>query len=72
MTGPTVLLRFADLSERGIVRNREQLRKLIRDHGFPPGFMLTPHARVYDECEVEAWLDRRRSAVGVITQQDCV
>lgn len=62
MAEPTTLLRFADLSARGIVRNREQLRNLIRDHGFPAGFMLTPNARVYDESEVEAWLDRRRQA----------
>ncbi len=62
MSEPTTLLRFADLQARGIVRNREQLRNLIRDHAFPPGFMLTPNARVYDECLVEEWLAARRLA----------
>ncbi len=65
MREPTILLRFADLQARGIVRNREQLRNLIRDHGFPAGFMLTPNARVYDECQVETWLETRREAAGL-------
>jgi predicted DNA-binding transcriptional regulator AlpA len=60
MPEPTTLLRFADLQARGIARNREQLRVLINDHGFPRGFLLTPNARVYDETAVEAWLDSRR------------
>jgi hypothetical protein len=59
---PTSLLRFSDLQARGIARNREQLRILIREHGFPAGFMLTPNARVYDLAEVEAWLQMRREA----------
>jgi hypothetical protein len=60
MPEPTTLLRFADLQTRGIARNREQLRCLISNHGFPRGFLLTANARVYDEAEVEAWLDSRR------------
>lgn len=60
MKKASVLLRFAELRERGIVRNREQLRCLINEHGFPRGFLLTPNARVYDDAEVEAWLDSRR------------
>ena len=60
MNKTSVLLRFADLKDRGIARNREQLRCLISDHGFPRGFLLTPNARVYDETAVEAWLDSRR------------
>jgi hypothetical protein len=62
MEQPTTLLRFADLHARGIVRNREQLRNLINDYGFPAGFLLTPNARVYDQTEVEAWLQTRREA----------
>lgn len=59
--GPT-LLRFADLSARGIVRNREQLRRMVAEQGFPAGWMLSPNARVWDLPEVDAWLDRRRQA----------
>lgn len=62
MTEPTVLLRFSDLQERGIVRNRQQLHNLTRDLGFPPGFLLSPNARVWDEPEVEGWLQTRRQA----------
>ena len=62
MNAPTVLLRFSDLQARGIVRNRVQLSNLIRDQGFPTGFMLTANARVYDESEVEDWVRARREA----------
>lgn len=60
MSDFTTLLRFADLQARGIVRNREQLRVLIAAHNFPGGFMLSPNARVYDQAEVEGWLEERR------------
>jgi predicted DNA-binding transcriptional regulator AlpA len=62
MSEPTTLLRFVDLQARGIVRNREQMRNLIRDHSFPAGWMLSPNARVWDEPEVEKWLQGRREA----------
>jgi hypothetical protein len=62
MSEPRTLLRFADLEERGIVRNREQLRILVRDHGFPPGWMLSPNARVWDAPVIDEWLQGRRDA----------
>jgi len=62
MNDGTVLLRFADLVNRGIVRNREQLRNLVAQQGFPSGWMLSPNARVWDLPELEAWLDGRREA----------
>lgn len=64
MTDGTVLLRFSDLVARGIVRNREQLRNLVSNQGFPAGWMLSPNARVWDLPEVEAWLQARREASG--------
>ena len=64
MGEPTILLRLADLQARGVVRSRQQLRNLIIDHGFPPGFMLTPNVRVYDAAEVEGWLQTRRRLSG--------
>jgi hypothetical protein len=57
---PVKLLRFADLKDRGIVRNWAQLRRLQDVEGFPPGFMLSQNTRVWDEPEVEAWLASRR------------
>jgi predicted DNA-binding transcriptional regulator AlpA len=62
MQKSTRLLRFADLQDRGIVHNRQQLANLVRDHGFPAGWMLTANARVFDEDDVEAWLDTRRQS----------
>ncbi len=62
MTNAPVLLRFADLAAQGIVRNREQLRRLIAEQRFPPGWMLSSNARVWDRPVVESWLEERRAA----------
>lgn len=56
------LLRFSDLSKAGVVKNWPQLKRLVALHGFPPGFLLSPNARVWDERDVEAWLQSRRDA----------
>ena len=53
------ILRFCDLKSRGIVSNYAQLKVLIRDHGFPPGHMLSPKGRFWYEDEVAAWLNSR-------------
>ncbi len=59
-TPTTKLLRFADLKSANIVTNWPQLRRLIDGSGFPPGFLLTPACRVWDNREIEAWVDKRR------------
>jgi predicted DNA-binding transcriptional regulator AlpA len=51
--------RFRDLEELGVVRNRVQLTKLIATQGFPPGRMLSPNCRVWDEDAVAEWLESR-------------
>lgn len=56
------LLRFADLKGRGVVSSWPQLRRLVDNHGFPPGYLLSPAVRVWDAGVVEAWLDCRRAA----------
>lgn len=56
------LLRFTDLQSRRIVANRTQLSRLITKSGFPKGFLLSANTRVWDESEVEAWLESRRQA----------
>ena len=53
------LLRFRDLRERGIVRNRVTLKNWIRDLGFPPGQLTGPNTRTWGEGEVNDWLDTR-------------
>jgi hypothetical protein len=57
------VLRFAQLRERNIVRNRMQLSHLIEKEGFPPGFMLSPNARAWHETDIEDWLKSRPSAL---------
>ncbi|MEY4241641.1 MAG: hypothetical protein RJA14_1337 [Pseudomonadota bacterium] len=71
----TKLLRFADLKAANIVTNWPQLRRLIDGAGFPAGFLLTPACRVWDQEEIEAWVDARRrhsparASVGQARQQ---
>jgi len=55
-------MRFADLKEAKVVSNWPQLRRLIDNYGFPPGYLLSPGCRVFDADQVQAWLDRRRAA----------
>lgn len=55
-------LRYKDLVERGIVRNRMTLSRWIRFHGFPRGIMLGPNTRAWAEDEIEAYLEKRRQA----------
>lgn len=54
------VLRFPDLKAAQIVTNWSQLRRLIDGHGFPPGYLLGSHTRVWDEAAVEGWLQSRR------------
>ena len=56
------LIRFKDLQERGIVQNWPQLGRLQNDHGFPRGFLLGSATRVFDEDEVNEWLEGRKAA----------
>jgi hypothetical protein len=52
-------LRFEDLRDKGIVKNRPTLRNWILKLGFPPGQLTGPNTRLWREEEVEAWLDAR-------------
>lgn len=59
-------LRFNDLVELGIVRNRVTLGNWIRERGFPPGQLLGPNTRTWTENEVQSWLDSRPSTVRTV------
>jgi hypothetical protein len=53
-------LRFSDLQRRGIVKSWPQLKRMQEDHGFPPGRLITPNTRVWDEEEeIAPWLASR-------------
>jgi predicted DNA-binding transcriptional regulator AlpA len=55
----TVLLRFADLRERGIVMNWPTLQRWIREEGFPPGRLLGKNTRAWTEQEIADWIESR-------------
>ena len=55
-------LRFSDLVERGIVRNRVTLGRWIKLHGFPAGILLGPNTRVWPADQVETWLASRAAS----------
>lgn len=56
------MLRYPDLVAKGIVNSRMTLKRLIDTQGFPPGVLITPNARAWDEAGVDAWTDARPSA----------
>jgi hypothetical protein len=55
------ILSYADLKTNGIVNNRTQLGRLIENHDFPSGFLLSANSRRWTEPEIAEWLDIRRS-----------
>jgi len=55
-------LRFRDLKARGVVSNWVTLNSWIQNEGFPPGRLVGPNTRLWDEPEVVAWLKARPSA----------
>lgn len=57
-----MFLRYKHLKADHVVENRPQLRKLIQNYGFPPGFLLSPNVRVWTEEEVKAWIAERKAA----------
>jgi predicted DNA-binding transcriptional regulator AlpA len=57
-------IRFPNLVEKGVVNagGRMTLKRLIDNEGFPPGVLITPNARAWDEDLVDAWIAGRPSA----------
>ena len=55
---PTIL-RFKDLQQRGIVKNREQLENLKKNYGFPLGRWMSPNTRTWTEDEIAEWYQSR-------------
>jgi predicted DNA-binding transcriptional regulator AlpA len=51
----TKWLRYNDLVAMGIVNSRATLMRLIKSQGFPPGVMITPNARAWEDTKVNAW-----------------
>ena len=62
-------IRYNDLEAGGIVNSRMTLSRMIRDHGFPPGRLVTPNCRTWTEEEVEEWLANRPEARKPLTRK---
>ena len=56
------LLRFPDLIARGLFNSRMTLKRAIDTQDFPPGVLITPNARAWDEDAINAWIASRPSA----------
>lgn len=54
-----VYLRVPDLIAIGIIKSWTDLVRLIAEHGFPAGILLSPKVRVWTVEEVKGWLDSR-------------
>ena len=54
-------LRYRDLKDRGLFNNRVTLGLWIREQGFPPGRLVGPNTRLWDEAEIAEWLASRPS-----------
>jgi hypothetical protein len=55
-------LRFRDLVDRNIVKNRPTLTNWIAKYNFPTGQLTGPNTRTWGEDEVQCWLDNRPTA----------
>jgi predicted DNA-binding transcriptional regulator AlpA len=56
------LIRYNDLVEKGVVNSRMTLKRLIDTQDFPPGVLITPNARAWEENLVDAWIANRPAA----------
>jgi len=56
-------LRYRDLVERGLVKNRPTLQNWIHKRGFPPGQLTGPNSRTWGEDDVDEWVASRPTAV---------
>jgi predicted DNA-binding transcriptional regulator AlpA len=52
-------VRFRDLRTSGICDNWQQLFRLIEDHGFPAGRLISPNCRAWTVDEVTSWIASR-------------
>jgi predicted DNA-binding transcriptional regulator AlpA len=61
-------LRYPDLVARGVVRSRMTLHRLIKTQGFPPGVLISPNARAWDEAEIDLWVKNRPNSKKALTR----
>jgi hypothetical protein len=54
-------IRFRDLRDAGIADNYTTLARLVTEHAFPPGILISPNIRAWNLDEIERWLAARPS-----------
>jgi predicted DNA-binding transcriptional regulator AlpA len=52
-------VRARELINAGIAGSYTALSRLIRDHGFPAGVLMSPNVRAWPINEVDTWLTSR-------------
>jgi predicted DNA-binding transcriptional regulator AlpA len=55
----TTYLRFRNLVDRGLFKNRQELRRLQETQGFPRGRLLGPNTRIWTEEEINTYVASR-------------
>jgi predicted DNA-binding transcriptional regulator AlpA len=55
-------VRFRHIRAAGIADSYTALDRLINDHGFPGGRLISPNVRVWTVEEIESWLANRPTA----------
>jgi predicted DNA-binding transcriptional regulator AlpA len=55
-------LRYKDLVDRGVVRSRMTLHRLIKTQQFPTGRLISPNTRAWTEAEIDIWVSDRPTA----------
>jgi hypothetical protein len=64
-------LRFRDLKARGIVSNWVTLSNWIEREGFPPGKLVGPNTRLWNEPDILAWLNTRPTKTKPAPKRSC-
>ena len=57
-------LRYSDLVELGIIRNRMTLKRWVESGNFPPPIRLGSNSIAWISSDVQAWLDARIAESG--------
>jgi predicted DNA-binding transcriptional regulator AlpA len=55
-------VRFRHIRAAGIADSYTALDRLVRDHGFPVGRLISPNVRAWTVEEIEGWLATRPTA----------
>lgn len=69
-TDPLLILRFDDLRNRNLFKNRVTLGRWVRNGHFPAPIRLGPNSVGWRARDVEEWLDHRAAATANRTEAE--